>query len=113
MMMTINSLNSKFFRNNLWRNLLLILFLLQFTACLKNEKFQVKSIKTNLGWGYTIAKGDKVIIKQTIIPVISKNKSFYSEEDALKAGDLVVKKLNQNISPSMTKKDLILLKIKI
>ena len=113
MMMTINSLNSIYFRQNLRKYCLLVLLLIKLTACSNNENFQIKSIKTTSGWGYTIANGHKTIIKQTIIPVISKNKSFHSEEDALKVADLVVKKLSQNTSPSITKNDLILLKIKI
>jgi len=73
----------------------------------------VESIKTTSGWGYTILYKDKIVIKQTIIPVISEAKSFSSEDDALKVAGLVVKKLHQNRSPSVTKNDLILLKIRM
>jgi len=114
MMMTIKIKNTKFFWNNFQKNLVFILFsLLTLTACSKKETFQIESIKTTSGWGYTIADKDKILIKQTIIPVISETRSFNSEEDALKVANLVVKKLHQNISPSVTKNDLILLKIKI
>ena len=113
MTMIINAPNLKFFRKIFWKNLLFILFFLQFTACTKKETLHVESIKTASGWGYTISHKDKILIKQTIIPVISEVKSFSSEEDALKVADLVVKKLNQNASPSVTKNDLILLKIKM
>ena len=91
---------------------ILFFLLLTLTACSKKEAFQIEAIKTTSGWGYTIADKDKILIKQTIIPVISKTKSFNSEEDALKVANLVVKKLHQNMSPSVTKNDLILLKIK-
>lgn len=111
--MTINIKNTKFFWNNFQKNLMFILFFLLLTACSKKEAFQTEAIKTASGWGYTIANKDKILIKQTIIPVISETKSFNSEEDALKVANLVVKKLDQNISPSVTKNDLILLKIKI
>ena len=110
--MTINT-NKQFFWGKTQRNLLFVILLLQLIACSKKEKFQVESIKISTGWGYTIAYKNKTIIKQTVIPVISDNKSFSTKEDALKVADLVVKKLNQNISPSVTKNDLILLKIKI
>lgn len=82
-------------------------------ACSKKEIFQIESVKTTSGWGYTIASKNKILIKQTIIPVISETKSFNSEEDAIKVANFVVKKLNKNLSPSVTKNDLILLKIKI
>lgn len=113
MMMTINIKNTKFFWNNFQKNLLFILFFLLLTACSKKEAFQIEAIKTASGWGYIIANKNKILIKQTIIPVISETKSFNSEEDALRVANLVVKKLDQNISPSVTKNDLILLKIKI
>lgn len=113
MMMTINIKNTKFFWKLFQKNLVFILFFLLLTACSKKETFQIEAIKTTSGWGYTIANKDRILIKQTIIPVISETKSFNSEEDALKVANLVVKKLHQNISPSVTKNDLISLKIKI
>ncbi len=112
-MMIINPKNLKFFRRFFWKNLLFIVFFLQLTACTQKKTLHAESIKTASGWGYTISYQDKIIIKQTIIPVISETKSFRSEDDALKVAGLVVKKLNQNRSPSVTKNDLILLKIKM
>lgn len=82
-------------------------------SCSKKETLKASSIKTTSGWGYTISYYNKILIKQTIIPAISENKSFGCEEDALKVADLVIKKLNQNTSPSVTQNDLILLKIKM
>ncbi|HEY1195238.1 DUF4907 domain-containing protein [Flavobacterium sp.] len=71
------------------------------------------TFKTNSGWGYTIAYKEKILIKQTIIPVISESKSFATESDALKVADLVKEKLKNNLSPTVTKNELILLKIKL
>lgn len=48
-----------------------------------------------------------------MIPVISAVKSFETEDDALKVGNLVLQKLKADLSPTITKKDLILLDIKI
>ncbi len=76
------------------------------------ENLKTEAIKTNNGWGYTITNNDKIIIKQTIIPVISNSKSFETKEDALAVGELVMQKLNADSSPTITKNDLILLKIK-
>tara|TARA_R110000868_G_scaffold58472_5_gene180679 strand:+ start:5975 stop:6331 length:357 start_codon:yes stop_codon:yes gene_type:complete len=117
--MTIN-LNSRFFWTIIQKNLflvnkytiLLILSLSLFISCNRTENLKVKSIKIDSGWGYTITKDEKTIIKQTVIPVISENKSFKTEEEALKVGNLVLEKLKDNLSPTVTKKDLFLLAIK-
>ncbi|MBW4359596.1 DUF4907 domain-containing protein [Flavobacterium taihuense] len=97
-------------------NLFIIIFLiglLIFISCQKEESLKIQSIKINNGWGYSITKNEKIIIKQTVIPVIGKNKNFQTEKEALAIGQLVLKKLNANNSPTITKNDLILLKIKI
>lgn len=73
----------------------------------------MQSIKTTNGWGYAITNNNKTIIKQTIIPVIGESKSFKTEQEALAVGQLVLEKLNSNNSPTITKNDLILLKIKM
>jgi hypothetical protein len=87
--------------------------LLLFSACTKKEALTSASFKTNSGWGYSIAYKEKVLIKQSIIPVISDTKSFETESDALKVAELVKQKLKQNLSPTVTKNELILLKIKL
>jgi hypothetical protein len=117
--MIINSTN-RFFWTKLQKNLILankytilfILCLFLFVSCNKAESFKVQSLKTNSGWGYTITKDDKIIIKQTVIPVISDNKSFKTEKEALSVGNLVLQKLKDDLSPTVTKKDLFLLAIK-
>ncbi len=83
------------------------------TACTEKSPFKIKSFKTTTGWGYSITSKDRVVIKQSIIPVINDTKSFMTEEDALKVGNLVIDKLNKDLSPTVTKNDLILLKIKL
>jgi hypothetical protein len=85
---------------------------LVFASCIQNKTSIIQTIKTNKGWGYMITNDKKILIKQTIIPVISQIKSFKTESDALKVGNLVLQKLNNNLSPTVTKKDLILLDIK-
>jgi hypothetical protein len=110
-MMMITNTTPKFFR--MIRKNLFILFLFLFLSCNKKEPLSLQSLKTPTGWGYTICYNNKIIIKQTIIPVISKNESFKTEEEALKVGDLVLKKLEGNLPPTITKNDLILLNINI
>jgi hypothetical protein len=97
-------------------NLCIITFLLGlliFIFCQKKENLKVQSLKVNDGWGYSISNNKKIIIKQTVIPVISEYKSFKTEKEALTVGQLVLKKLETNLSPTITKNDLILLKIRI
>ena len=119
-MTTINS-KIKFFRIKIRKNfsfifnLYLITFLLGtiiFVFCKKEGNLKLKSIKVNSGWGYTISNNDKIIIKQTIVPVVSRCESFHTENEALSVGQLVMNKLDSNLPPTVTKKDLILLKIK-
>jgi len=119
--MTINT-NSKFFWKKIQKNLSYILNLRLITFligalivvfCQKEQDLKIQSIKSTNGWGYIIKNNDKIIIKQTIIPVISESKSFKTEKEALSVGQLVLKKLNSNNSPTITKNDLILLKIEM
>lgn len=121
MMMIINSTN-KFFWAAIQKNFsflktknnhFLLLGLFLFISCNNNENLNIKPLKTPTGWGYCITNNEKIIIKQTIIPVISENKSFKTEEDALKVGNLVLQKLKDDLSPTVTKKDLFLLAVKI
>ena len=91
---------------------LLFVFLLVI-SCKHNAELGVKSFKVNTGWGYTIGINEKIIIKQTVIPTVSQKRSFESEADALKVGNLVLKRIKQNLSPTISKKDLILLEISI
>ena len=103
----------KFFWSNTQKNLIVFILLLLFSACAQKEALTARSFKTNSGWGYTIAYKEKVLIKQSIIPVISDTKSFQTESDALKVAGLVKQKIKQNLSPTVTKNELILLKIKL
>lgn len=120
-MTTINT-KAKFFRKKIRKNfnplfnIYLIIFLTGtfiFVFRKKEDNFKVESIKIINGWGYTISNNNKLIIKQTIIPVVSQQKSFQTEKEALAVGHLVIHKLESNLSPTITKKDLISLKIKI
>jgi hypothetical protein len=56
-------------------------------------KVEVKPFKIGNGWGYDITVDNKVYIHQEFIPGISGNQSFRSKEDAIKTGNLVIKKI--------------------
>ncbi|OOG74651.1 DUF4907 domain-containing protein [Flavobacterium sp. A45] len=121
-MTTTTNRKSKFFRKKLRKNLssvfnlsiiLFVIALLIFIFCQKEKSLNVQTLKINQGWGYTITNNNRVIIKQTVIPVISEQKSFQTEKEAMTVGQLVIKKLNANKSPTITKNELILLKIRL
>lgn len=109
--MTINT--AQFFWSKIQKNVLFLIFALLIVSCTKKETLKAESFKTNSGWGYSISYKNKILIKQSIIPVINDNKSFSTEEDALKTAHLVIDKLKHNLSPTVTKNELILLKIKL
>ena len=82
---------------------ILLFEVLLFSSCGKEQqKFSVKTFETQCGWGYSIFENDKLIIRQQYIPSIREQKSFKSEQEALKIGDFVIEKLKQHKSPSLT-----------
>ncbi|PKB16157.1 uncharacterized protein DUF4907 [Flavobacterium sp. 5] len=93
--------------------IIFVIGLLLFLFCRKEQDLKIQTMQVPNGWGYQITNHDKIIIKQTIIPVISNSKGFKTEKEALIVGQLVLKKLNSNNSPTITKNELILLKIKM
>lgn len=119
--MMITNIKTKFFWTTLQKNfsfriakitLLLLLGLVLIIGCNKDNNLTIHAFKTPTGWGYAIVNQEKIIIKQTIIPVISELKSFKTKNDALKVGNLVLQRLDDDLSPTVTKKDLIALNIK-
>ncbi|MBI1344605.1 MAG: DUF4907 domain-containing protein [Terrimonas sp.] len=65
-------------------------------------------------FGYDIYIRNKKIIHQPTIPGITGNKGFFSMKDAEKVAQLVIQKMNRGESlPSVSKEELVSLKIKI
>jgi hypothetical protein len=60
----------------------------------------VKAIPVDSGWGYEIYVGNRLYIKQNIVPQAVGIHHFLTEADAKRAADLVIKKLKQNQIPS-------------
>jgi hypothetical protein len=70
------------------------------------KQLQVFSMKQKDGWGYRIAVSGRDIIKQDNIPAVSGQKAFANEEDALKTGKLVLKKIQDGKLPNINKREL-------
>lgn len=72
-----------------------------------DDELKLEIINTpNEGWAYRILYHDRMIIYQKNIPAMAGNTSFLSFEDAEKVGSLVVERLKNRQSPSITKADL-------
>lgn len=70
------------------------------------KKVELTSIKKKDGWGYQISVNNKSVIQQETIPGIAGYKPFINEEEALKAGRLVVEKLQKGKLPTLNTGDL-------
>jgi hypothetical protein len=76
--------------------------------------FTIETFKTETGgWGYNIVSGNKVFIKQDVIPAVQLAIPFRSEKEARRIAELVVKKLNSKKIPSITVEELDSLSITI
>ena len=60
-----------------------------------NKNFELKTIKTNTGWGYEIYNHKKLYIHQEFIPAIQGNKSFATERDATTVGKFIIGKMEK------------------
>lgn len=69
-------------------------------------KVEVRPFKMNSGWGYDITVDNKIFIHQPTIPALAGNLSFTSKEDAVKTGNLVVKKLVAGQFPSLSAEEI-------
>lgn len=54
------------------------------------------------GWGYQILKDTSVYINQPYIPAVPGHQTFKTEEEAMKAGRLVLKKIVKKQNPALT-----------
>ena len=69
----------------------------------KNQEKNIilQTFKVEKGWGYRIIKNGRVFINQENIPAVSGNKSFRTEGDAKKVGQIVLAKVENRDIPSI------------
>lgn len=66
-------------------------------------------LKNKTGWGYEIKVDHKTFIRQESVPAVAGNKPFSTKEDAVKTGELVIKKLVKGNLPSLTQQEVAML----
>lgn len=91
----------------------LVIIFQVFSSCkTKDPKFNGAVYKlSNDNYGYEIYLNNKTVVKQEAIPAITGNRPFKDSLTALKVMDFVLEKLNTGNAPTISKKDLIALKI--
>jgi hypothetical protein len=65
-------------------------------------KVEVVSFRTTEGWGYDIKVDNKIFIHQETIPAVPGERKFLLEQDALKTGNAVMKRLLEGKRPSLS-----------
>ncbi len=92
---------------------MLVIVFQVFSSCKTTEpKFNGTVYKlSNDNYGYEIYYNNKTVVKQEAIPAVTGNRPFNDSLSALKVMDLVLEKLNNGNTPTISKKDLIALKI--
>jgi hypothetical protein len=67
--------------------------------------YDVEIYKSGDGWGYDILKKEKVYIHQPFVPAVEGEVPFPDRKSAKETGRLVIKKIRNNESPALTKKE--------
>lgn len=71
------------------------------------EKLSCRSMQVEGGYGYVVVYGADTLIYQPYIPAIGEKTAFTSEEDALKIGTLVCRKLAEKQPPTVSRRRLL------
>ncbi|MFI5186766.1 MAG: DUF4907 domain-containing protein [Chitinophagales bacterium] len=69
----------------------------------QKEIINYKTFHSDSGWGYNIVLNGKLIIHQEYIPAIAEKKGFSKEIEAGETAQLVISKLKNNKSPTLSK----------
>jgi hypothetical protein len=91
-----------------WSVLLLLLTVFAVSASLIEQKdddkihLTIKAFSVANGWGYDVLTNDSIYIHQQYIPAVAGNKVFTTKEQATIIGMLVMNKLKQKQSPTIS-----------
>lgn len=73
----------------------------------------IQTYHSGTGWGYSIAAGKHVVIKQPYIPAVQGMQAFKTEQQARKTARLVIQKIKMGDIPMITRDELDSLGIEI
>jgi hypothetical protein len=84
--------------------LLLLISLTRFkeTEISSNDSYDLEIIEIDEHWAYQISIGDRVVIRQMVVPAVRGKQMFESKDDAKKIGEIVLKKLQTEQLPTVT-----------
>jgi hypothetical protein len=66
------------------------------------DRSGLEAFRSENGWGYSIKNREKVVIYQPYIPALEGNNPFRSRREALKAGRMVITKINEGTDYTLT-----------
>tara|TARA_R110000796_G_C14570566_1_gene435713 strand:- start:11914 stop:12192 length:279 start_codon:yes stop_codon:yes gene_type:complete len=67
-----------------------------------NTPIELVVKETKYGWSYEVFEGDKILVRQEIIPGVSGKQYFKTKQDAKKIGLLVLAKIRNHEHPIIT-----------
>lgn len=70
-------------------------------------EFACRPVQVVGGYGYVVLHQEDTLIYQPYIPAIGKRVPFASEEDALKVGGLVCRKLMEGQPPTVSREEIV------
>lgn len=73
----------------------------------RRRKVIRRSMQVEGGYGYVVVYGADTLIYQPYIPAIGEKTAFTSEEDALKIGTLVCRKLAEKQPPTVSREEIV------
>jgi len=76
------------------------------TLAVRGHFYDVELYQSGNGWGYDILKKQNVYIHQPFMPAVEGEVPFPDKKSARKTGRLVIKKIRNQESPSVTKEEI-------
>jgi hypothetical protein len=93
-------------KNSIIAVLFLIIVLIAVIRSKRGHSYEIDPFRSDHGWGYDILIDNKVYIHQPFMPAVEGQVPFSNKQSARKTARLVIKKIRNHKSPSVTKEEL-------